>query len=134
MGSFFSSLVYPPSDAGDDDNPRVIKIHKTSEWQSHYDEWKQSTKLMVVDFTASWCGPCKFLAPVINDLADKYEDVVFVKIDVDELKDVAQQYDVKAMPTLVLLKQEKEVARVVGAKKDELVRKIELFCSTSSAA
>lgn len=64
------------------------------------------------------------LEPFLRSLASKYEDVEFLKIDVDELKDVAQQFSVNAMPTLVLLKQGKEVERIIGAKKDELEKKI----------
>ncbi|GAA0145384.1 oxidoreductase [Lithospermum erythrorhizon] len=80
---------------------------------------------MVVDFAAAWCGPCKFMEPAINTMADKYTDVDFVKIDVDEVPDVAKEYKVEAMPTFILLKQGKEVDRVIGAKKDELERKIQ---------
>ncbi|KAK4488464.1 hypothetical protein RD792_004228 [Penstemon davidsonii] len=79
---------------------------------------------MVVDFSATWCGPCKFIEPVFHEMSVKYSDVDFVKIDVDELADVAREFGVQAMPTFVLLKQGKEVERVTGAKKDELEQKI----------
>nr|GEX84017.1 thioredoxin H2 [Tanacetum cinerariifolium] len=121
MGSFMSK--HPPAPK-DDDNSRVTQFHSAEDWQSHFNESKQSTKLMVVDFSASWCGPCRMLEPFIISLANKYQDVVFVKIDVDELRDVAQQFGIEAMPTLVLLKQGKEVERIVGADKDELEKKI----------
>lgn len=80
---------------------------------------------MVVDFSASWCGPCKLMEPVINAMSSKFADVEFIKIDVDELSDVAKEFGVRAMPTFVLLKQGKEVDRVVGADKDELKNKVE---------
>ncbi|KAK4776344.1 hypothetical protein SAY86_005032 [Trapa natans] len=79
---------------------------------------------MVVDFAASWCGPCKFIEPHIHAMAEKYTDVSFAKIDVDELSDVAQEFKVQAMPTFVLVKGGKEVDRVIGAKKEELEKKI----------
>nr|XP_027102044.1 thioredoxin H2-like [Coffea arabica] len=79
---------------------------------------------MVVDFAASWCGPCKLMEPLVKDMSGKYTDIDFVKIDVDELPDVAQEHRVQAMPTFLLLKQGKEVDRIVGAKKDELEKKI----------
>nr|GMD01131.1 thioredoxin H2 [Ipomoea batatas] len=81
-------------------------------------------RLMVVDFAAAWCGPCKMMEPIVKQMATKFTDVDFIKIDVDELSDVAQEFSVQAMPTFLLLKQGKEVGRVVGAKKDELERKI----------
>ncbi|XP_022679131.1 thioredoxin H2-2 isoform X1 [Setaria italica] len=87
---------------------------------------------MVIDFSASWCGPCRFIEPAFKEMASKYTDVAFVKIDVDELADVARTWKVEAMPTFVLAKGGKEVSRVVGAKKDELERKIGMFRSSSS--
>ncbi|MBA0731212.1 hypothetical protein Golax_022749 [Gossypium laxum] len=97
---------------------------------------------MVIDFSASWCGPCKFMEPVLNGMAAKFTEVQFVKLDVDELPgndekhvmnlkisgdllDVAQEFGVQVMPTFVLLKKGKEVDRVVGAQKNDLEKKIE---------
>ncbi|VFQ61236.1 unnamed protein product [Cuscuta campestris] len=79
---------------------------------------------MVIDFTATWCGPCKTMEQPINELASQFRDVDFVKIDVDELIDVAEEFKVKCMPTFVLMKSGKVVDMVVGAKKDELRDKI----------
>ncbi|KAL6500693.1 Cytoplasmic thioredoxin isoenzyme 2 [Orobanche hederae] len=79
---------------------------------------------MVVDFSASCCGPCKLMEPFFNQLSAKYSDVNFVKIDVDDLPDVAREFGVTAMPTFVLLKQGKEVLKVIGAEKDELEKQI----------
>ncbi|KAI3748054.1 hypothetical protein L6452_10884 [Arctium lappa] len=129
MGSVASALMgggeqtAPDGDSSSEES-RVIEFHSSNRWQLHYNQSKQSPKLMVVDFSASWCGPCKMLEPFIRSLASKYQEIDFIKIDVDELKDVAQEFGVQAMPTLVLLKQGKEVERVVGAKKDELEKKI----------
>ncbi|KAF6159903.1 hypothetical protein GIB67_032987 [Kingdonia uniflora] len=103
----------------------VQAFHSSSEWRTHLDSLKESTKLMVIDFSASWCGPCRFIEPAIIALAEKYSDVIFVKIDVDELHDVAQEFGVQAMPTFVLIKGGKTVDTVVGAKKDELENKIQ---------
>ncbi|KAL0461651.1 UNVERIFIED_CONTAM: Thioredoxin H2 [Sesamum latifolium] len=103
---------------------RVIAFHSSQRWQLHFNSSKQLNKLMVVDFSATWCGPCKFMEPVFNNLSAKYTDVDFVKIDVDELSDVSREFGVQAMPTFLLLKQGKEVERVIGAKKDELEQKI----------
>ncbi|RWW36503.1 hypothetical protein BHE74_00058466 [Ensete ventricosum] len=81
---------------------------------------------MVIDFSASWCGPCRFVEPAFRAMAAQYTDAVFLKIDVDELREVSRQWKVQAMPTFVLLvKGGQEVARVVGAMKDELERRIE---------
>ncbi|KAJ8772113.1 hypothetical protein K2173_027290 [Erythroxylum novogranatense] len=80
---------------------------------------------MVVDFAASWCGPCKLMEPAVCAMAAKFADVQFTKIDVDKLPEVAQEFGVQAMPTFVLVKRGKEVDRVVGAKKDELEKRLQ---------
>ncbi|CAN4122908.1 unnamed protein product [Withania somnifera] len=103
---------------------QVIGCHKVEEWNDHLQKGEESKKLMVVDFTASWCGPCRFIAPFLAEIAKKMPSVIFLKVDVDELKTVAEKWDVKAMPTFVFLKNGIEVDRVVGAKKEDLQQTI----------
>ncbi|XP_043704145.1 thioredoxin-2-like [Telopea speciosissima] len=125
MGTKFSKACNTTSTVDGSSNPsRVIAFHSSAEWKAHFDACKVSSKLLVIDFSASWCGPCKFIEPVFIQMANKYTDVEFVKIDVDELKDVAKEFGVQAMPTFILMKQGKEVDKVVGADKDELQKKI----------
>ncbi|KAI4351588.1 hypothetical protein L6164_005934 [Bauhinia variegata] len=113
------------ADSSSPEPSRVQSFHSSARWQLHFNEVKDTPKLMVIDFFASWCGPCKFIEPDIQAMAEKFTDVEFAKIDVDELSDVAREFQVQAMPTFVLVKKGKEIDRVVGAKKDELERKIE---------
>lgn len=70
----------------------------------------------LVDFWATWCGPCKMLAPVLQEVASVETDVEFAKIDVDEEEDIARKYGVMSIPTLVIFKNGKEIARSVGYK------------------
>ncbi|KAL5663001.1 hypothetical protein ACJX0J_023109, partial [Zea mays] len=63
---------------------------------------------MVIDFSASWCGPCRFIEPAFKELASRFSDAIFVKVDVDELAEVARTWKVEAMPTFVLVKDGKE--------------------------
>ncbi|KAI9126358.1 hypothetical protein K1719_002779 [Acacia pycnantha] len=104
---------------------RVIIFHSTAKWKAHFDASKSTSKLMVLDFTATWCGPCKMMDPIIKDFAAKYADVEFIKIDVDELMEVASEFKVQAMPTFILIKKGKVVDKTVGARKEELQRLIE---------
>lgn len=82
---------------------------------SEFDSAIAVDKLVVVDFFATWCGPCKMIAPMIEKFAAEYSTADFYKLDVDDLPEVAQKNEVSAMPTLVLFKNGKEVAKVVGA-------------------
>lgn len=75
----------------------------------------QSDKPVMVDFFAEWCGPCKMAAPIIDELSEKYADTVVIgKIDVDENSQSAMQFGVMSIPTVILFKDGKEVARKVG--------------------
>ncbi|KAM0975335.1 hypothetical protein ACFX13_018669 [Malus domestica] len=112
---------------------QVFSCHTVEAWEQQLQKGNDSKKLMVIDFTASWCGPCRFIAPFLAELAKKLPDVIFVKVDVDELKTVAQDWAVEAMPTFMFLKEGKIVDKVVGAKKDELQRTIAKHLGTASA-
>lgn len=79
---------------------------------------------VVVDFTATWCGPCRIISPVFVELSRRFPEIFFLKVDVDELRDVAQEWAVEAMPTFIFIKEGKAVDKVVGARKDELERKV----------
>ncbi|KAL7603195.1 thioredoxin H2 [Lactuca sativa] len=107
------------------DDGKVISVHSLDNWNTQFQSSRTSNKLMVIDFSAAWCGPCKFIEPAVHDLAVEFSDVEFIKIDVDELPDVAKDFEVQAMPTFVLVKKGKERERIVGVKKDELQRMIE---------
>ena len=76
-----------------------------------------SGKLMMVDFWASWCGPCRMLSPVIDGLDKKYEGkAVIGKVNVDEEQDLARQFGVISIPTLVVVKNGEVVNQSVGAR------------------
>tara|TARA_B110000285_G_C15012439_1_gene557186 strand:+ start:52 stop:366 length:315 start_codon:yes stop_codon:yes gene_type:complete len=72
------------------------------------------TKATCLYFTASWCGPCKMIFPKVEELA-KNENIVFVKIDVDEYGELSEECDVKSMPTFIFFKEGKETDRMTGA-------------------
>mmetsp|Transcript_39911 Transcript_39911/g.82988 ORF Transcript_39911/g.82988 Transcript_39911/m.82988 type:complete len:173 (+) Transcript_39911:141-659(+) len=72
-------------------------------------------KLVVIDFTATWCGPCKMIAPLFKELSEKMSNIVFLKVDVDENPDTAAKYNVSAMPTFVFIKGGTVVDRLMGA-------------------
>ncbi|AES96502.1 putative monodehydroascorbate reductase (NADH) [Medicago truncatula] len=107
------------------ESSHVLTFHSTAKWNAHFEAFKETNKLMVIDFTAKWCGPCKVMDPVMKDFAAKYTDVEFIKLDVDELMGVSQTFQVHSLPTFLLIKKGKVVDKVVGARKEELQRMIE---------
>jgi thioredoxin 1 len=76
--------------------------------------------LIVIDFYATWCNPCKAFAPQFESLSTKYSTVRFAKINVDVLSTITLKYDIKSMPTFILMKNGIEVERVSGADKKKL--------------
>ena len=74
----------------------------------------EAAPLAVVDFFATWCGPCKMLGPVLEELSDEMTDVSFFKIDVDDAQDLAQKYSVASIPAVGLFKNGQFVEMNVG--------------------
>ncbi|XP_015432056.1 PREDICTED: thioredoxin-2-like [Dufourea novaeangliae] len=81
---------------------------------------KAGDSLVVIDFFATWCGPCKMIAPKIEALAKDMPDVVFLKVDVDECEEVAVQYEIISMPTFVFIKNGKVLESFAGANEEKL--------------
>lgn len=83
----------------------------------------EESKTVLIDFYADWCGPCKMLAPVVEAVAKENTNTKFVKINVDDAQDLAMEYNVMSIPTLVVMKNGKEVNRTVGlVDKSELMK------------
>jgi len=83
-------------------------------------------KLVVIDFFATWCGPCKMISPVLEQLADDLKDhLVVLKVDVDECEDIASDYKVTVMPTFLFLKNGEKIDEFAGANEAKLRELIE---------
>ncbi len=74
----------------------------------------KSEKTVLIDFYATWCGPCKMLSPIVEEIAEENEDIKVVKIDIDKEQDIAVEYEIMSIPTLVVIKDGQEVNRSVG--------------------
>lgn len=88
----------------------VLKV--TSE--NFEEEVLKSDKTVLIDFYADWCGPCKMLSPIIDAVANENEDIKVVKVNVDDAQNLAIQYQVMSIPTIVIIKEGKEINRSVG--------------------
>ncbi|CAH1108521.1 unnamed protein product [Psylliodes chrysocephalus] len=89
-----------------------------------------ATKLVVADFTATWCGPCQRIGPVFEQLAVKYPRAVFLKIDVDQCQETAASQGVSAMPTFIFYRNKTKVDRLQGADPTSLENKIQQYLGT----
>jgi thioredoxin 1 len=93
------------------------------------EEVKGSSEPILVDFWAEWCGPCKMIAPTLEEISRDYAGKLKIaKLNVDDSPDVARRFEVMSIPTLILFKDGEPVQRLVGAKgKNQLVQEIEPF-------
>ena len=98
-------------------------INVTSE--NFKEEVLSSSKTVIIDFYADWCGPCKMFAPIIEEIAAENENVKVVKINVDQAQDLAMEYQVMSIPTVVIIKDGKEINRNIGiASKTQILEMI----------
>ena len=79
-----------------------------------FDEFVESGKNVLVDFYADWCGPCKMQAPIVEAIAEENSDVVVAKLNVDDVEDVAERFNIVSIPTLLIFKGGKLVKNFVG--------------------
>ena len=83
--------------------------------QEQFNNIKNENGLKVVDFFATWCGPCKMLTPILEELSEEMQDSAeFIKVDIDESMELAMEYQVTSVPTLVFIKDGQEVSRKIG--------------------
>ena len=102
----------------------MVETVKTLE---QFDKTIKENELVLVDFFATWCGPCKTLSPIIEKLSDKYQNVKFIKVDVDVLSPLAARYGINSIPNLILFKNGEKAGQGVGfmpeTKVAELIEK-----------
>ncbi|XP_074278741.1 thioredoxin H2-like [Silene latifolia] len=104
---------------------RVISFHSCSSWREYFQASKHSDKLIVIFFSASWCGFCRYMEPIVDDLATEYTDIEFHKNDIDKLFEISREFQVTVMPTFIFIKRGKEVDKVIGTNHQEIRTKIE---------
>ena len=89
----------------------VISINKTN-----FDEIINSDKTVLLDFFAEWCGPCRMVSPIVDEIAEERSDIIVGKINVDEEETLASAFQVSTIPTLVVVKDKKIVNQISGAR------------------
>ncbi|KAK9925728.1 hypothetical protein M0R45_022995 [Rubus argutus] len=109
----------------------VIGIHAASELETKLNAASRTSRLAILYFTATWCGPCRFISPLYTSLAEKYPKAVFLKIDIDAARDVAASWNISSVPAFFFVRNGKEIDKVVGADKAALERKIAQYAGSS---
>ena len=91
---------------------------------SYYNEVMETEKVVVIDFWATWCGPCKMMAPVVEEVAKDYPDVKVCKVNVDEEPELSNAFKIVSIPTIVVIKNGEIIDSVVGYRPKEDIEKI----------
>lgn len=101
----------------------MTRIIETKEFKN---EVENATETTIVDFFATWCGPCKMLSPVFEEIDQNVEEAKFLKVDIDKSLDLARRFEVTTVPTVIVFKDGKEADRLVGfipkQKLEEMVK------------
>ena len=92
--------------------------------QNYQEEVLKADKTGLMDFWASWCGPCQMLSPVVDALAEEREDIKVVKVNTDEVPLLAQEFRVMSIPTLVVMKNGEETNRSIGVISKEEIEQL----------
>ena len=95
----------------------VIHINKSN----FQNEVLDSEKPILLDFWASWCGPCRMVSPIVDEIAEERKDILVGKVNVDEEMELAAQFQVMSIPTLVVLRNGQVVSRTVGARPKDAI-------------
>ncbi|KAL6848118.1 hypothetical protein ACP4OV_022246 [Aristida adscensionis] len=105
----------------------VHVITTKEDWDQKIAEANKDGKIklqVVANFSASWCGPCRVIAPVYAEMSQTYPQLMFLTIDVDDLMDFSTSWDIRATPTFFFLKNGQQLDKLVGANKPELEKKV----------
>ncbi|XP_066317082.1 thioredoxin H4-1-like isoform X2 [Miscanthus floridulus] len=112
----------------------VHVVTSKEDWDQKIAEANKDGKIVVTNFSASWCGPCRVISPVYAEMSQTYPQLMFLTIDVDELMEFSSSWDIRATPTFFFLKNGQQVDKLVGANKPELEKKVAAVAGASSQA
>ncbi|TLX94246.1 MAG: thioredoxin [Thaumarchaeota archaeon] len=90
--------------------PKILELN-----DSNFDKAIVGETPLIIDFWATWCGPCQFMLPIFTRLAKKYRTIRFARVNVDDAQGISQRYEVYAIPTFIVFKNGKPVDKAVGA-------------------
>ena len=95
---------------------KVIKANK-----ENFESVRNSEKPVLIDFYADWCGPCRMVSPIVDEIAEERDDIVVAKVNVDEENELASEFGVFSIPTLVVIKNGKVISQAAGARPKDAI-------------
>ncbi|PON71127.1 Thioredoxin [Parasponia andersonii] len=128
MGSCWTKYLTGEVDDHDHHNVELASgnvhlITTIESWETKLSEANSDGKIVVANFSAPWCNPCKSIAPSYIEIADKHPSIIFLTVDVDELTELSTSWGINATPTFFFLKEGRTIDKLVGANKEELQKK-----------
>ncbi|KAE8686257.1 Thioredoxin-like protein CXXS1 [Hibiscus syriacus] len=106
---------------------RVVNVDSVQSWDFYFDQATNQGCPIVVHFTASWCMPSVAMNPFFEELASTFQQVLFLTVDVDDVKEVAKRMEIKAMPTFLLMRGGAVVDKFVGWNPEEMRKRVDGF-------
>ena len=100
-------------------NMSVVKVNK-----DNFNEIKNSEKTVLLDFYADWCGPCRMVSPIVDEIAEEHPEYLICKVNVDQEGELAAQFGVASIPTLVVMKNGQVVTKSSGARPKAQILKL----------
>ena len=93
-----------------------MSIITKEELNKKIEDSKTNNKILIIDFAAEWCGPCRALSPILDKLAEENQDIQVIKVNVDENADLSMEYGIRSIPAVYIYKEGKETAKFLGLK------------------
>ena len=89
--------------------------------QNNFEEIKSSEKTVLIDFYADWCGPCRMVSPIVDKIASEHPEYLVCKVNVDDEPELANEFEVSSIPTLIVMRDGEIVNQSIGAKPEPLI-------------
>ncbi|CAA6654584.1 unnamed protein product [Spirodela intermedia] len=114
------------------ENGNVHVISTKEGWDEAISEAYENGKIVVANFSASWCAPCRSIAPLYGEMSEKFPSLTFVTVDVDKMMELSSSWEVRATPTFFFLRDGRQLDKLVGANRTELLQKVAALADPST--